>query len=128
MGEDPRDRIIRQLRSQAGWCATLGSSLYEDLLVRAAADAEAGGPTWTVVSHLEGSPSSSAPALRFMGAVHRLVLEGKAPELAAFYPTAGGTPGDDAWPAFAATLEEHRDELVRSLVRPVQTNEVGRAA
>lgn len=128
MDEDPRQRIVRQLTAQAGWCATLGSPLYEDLLVKAAADAEAGGPTWDVVSHLQGSPSSSAPALRFMGAVHRLVLEGKAADLAAFYPSAGGAATGDAFPAFVATLREHRDEIVRSLARPVQTNEVGRAA
>ena len=36
------------------------------------------------------------PALQLMGAVHRLVLEGRAPELARFYPSAGGTPDADA--------------------------------
>lgn len=62
-----------------------------------------------------------------MGAVHRLVLEGRAEALAAFYPSAGGTDDGDPWPAFARTVEEHRDELIGSLERPVQTNEVGRA-
>jgi hypothetical protein len=127
MDETPKQRLIRQFRSQADWCARLGSSLYEGLLLKTADDVEREGPTWAVISELEGSPSSSAPALRFMGAVHRAVLEGRAPSLAAFYPSAGGSDGGDAWPAFVATVEAHRDELIASLSRPVQTNEVGRA-
>jgi hypothetical protein len=66
-------------------------------------------------------------ALRLMGAVHRLVLRGDAPELAAHYPSAGGRPGD-AWPAFVAVLRDHRDELRRLVENPVQTNEPGRCA
>lgn len=127
MEDAGKPRLVRQFRSQAGWCGQLGSSLYEDLLLRTADDVDREGPTWEVISHLDRSPSSSAPALRFMGAVHRLVLEGKADELARFYPSAGGTEGGDAWPAFVSTVGEHRDDLIASLTRPVQTNEVGRA-
>jgi hypothetical protein len=64
-------------------------------------------------------------ALRLMGAVHRLVLRGDAPELAAHYPSAGGRPGD-AWPVFVGVLRDHRDELRRLVKNPVQTNEPGR--
>jgi len=82
-----------------------------------------------VLAGHEDDAHGSALALRFLGAVHRLVLEGRAPALARHYPSAGGEEGPDgAWVAFRATLEEHRDPL-RELVRsPVQTNEVGRAA
>jgi hypothetical protein len=73
----------------------------------------------------EDDPAPSALALRLMGAVHRLVLRGDAPELAAHYPSAGGRPGD-AWPAFVAVLRDHRDELRRLVENPVQTNEPGR--
>ena len=125
--DDARERLERQVRTQAGWCATLGSKLYERLLLRLADDVAGDGPAWEVVAHLAGSPSSSAPALRLMGAVHRLVLEGKAPELAAFYPSVGGRDEGDPWPAFSSVLEAHRDEVIGSLSRPVQTNEVGRA-
>jgi hypothetical protein len=75
----------------------------------------------------EDDPGPSVLALRLMGAVHRLVLRGDAPELAAHYPSAGGRPGD-AWPAFAAVLRDHRDELRRLVENPVQTNEPGRCA
>lgn len=70
-----------------------------------------------------------ALALRFMAAVHRLVLSGRAGALAAQYPSAGGVVDLDAvWPAFAQTLRRHRDLLVGLVGQPCQTNEVGRSA
>ncbi len=72
---------------------------------------------------------ASALALRFLGAVHRLVLEGRAPALARHYPSAGGEAGlEGAWAAFRDTLEQHRDTLRTLVHRPCQTNEVGRSA
>jgi hypothetical protein len=64
------------------------------------------------------------PALRFMGAVHRLALEGRAPTLATAY--AGERA--DAWPAFRDAVAEHADELRAGMERGVQTNEVARSA
>jgi hypothetical protein len=64
-----------------------------------------------------------------MGGVHRLVLEGRLPELAATYPSAGGVADPDrAAPAFLAALEAEPDTLRAALTRPVQTNEVWRSA
>jgi hypothetical protein len=62
-----------------------------------------------------------------MGAVHRLVLRGDAAELAAHYPSAGGTPSNP-WPPFLAILRDHRAELRRLVENPVQTNEPNRCA
>lgn len=79
---------------------------------------------------LRGHEDDSGPsvlALRLMGAVHRLVLRGDAPELAARYPSTGGRP-TDAWPAFLDVLRDHRDELRELVQHPVQTNEPGRCA
>ena len=60
----------------------------------------------------------SAQALRFMAAVHRLVLEGKAPALAPFYPSVGGDlPPEEAWPAFDPALAA--EEMVEL---PIQVN------
>jgi hypothetical protein len=82
-----------------------------------------------VLEGREGDPPFSALALRFLGAVHRLVLEGRAPALARHYPSAGGEAGlEGAWAAFRETLEQHRDTLRALVRRPCQTNEVGRAA
>lgn len=117
------------MRWQAGWCERLGSPLYAELLGRAAEDIEAGGPAWAVLQGQEADAkdSSTSLALRLMGSVHRLALEGLAPDLAWHYPSAGGRPGD-AWPAFRAVLDEHHDALRDLIERPVQTNEVGRSA
>jgi hypothetical protein len=67
-------------------------------------------------------------ALQLMGAVHRLVLEGRASALARFYPSAGGTPGGGAAAALTDVIEEHAEVLPDLMRRPVQTNEVGRSA
>jgi len=120
--------VAAGLRTQAEWARKLGSPLYAALLSEAAADVEAGGPCWRVLDGREDEGSCMALALRFMGAVHWLVLEGKAPGLAAFYPSAGGTkPMAEAWPAFRATVEQNVAELRQLVLHPVQTNEVARS-
>ena len=74
-------------------------------------------------------PSGSVPSLRLAGSLHRLVLEGKAPELASYYPSVGGTaPPAEVWPVAERTCREQFAELQRLVALPVQTNEVGRAA
>jgi hypothetical protein len=58
-----------------------------------------------------GGPSWDFP-LRLFGAVHYLVLSGRAP---------------DAWPSLPATIRTHREWLARFVAeQPVQTNEVQR--
>jgi hypothetical protein len=117
-------KIAATLRWQSDACAQLGSPLYCDLLARAADDVEAGGPCWDVLAGHEDDERWSMPALRFMGAVHRLALAGRAPELAEAYEAHGA----DAWPAFHAALAAHVDELRAGMERGVQTNEVARSA
>jgi hypothetical protein len=121
--------MVGHIRNQADACRDLGSALYESLLLRVADDVEAVGPAAEVLAGHEGDPGPSALALRLMGGVHRLVLQGRAPALAAHYPSVGGD-GDAsaAWPALREVLTEHRDELRSLLAQPPQTNEVGRAA
>lgn len=121
--------VIRALREQAAWCARLGSPLYATLLEHAARDVEADGAVASVLAGREHDPAGSMLALRFLGAVHRLVLAGRAPELAAFYPSAGGDADPArAWPAFRAAIEALADEVRAGLDDPVQTNEPRRAA
>jgi hypothetical protein len=114
----PSGNIAARLRIQAGHCARLGSPLYADLLERAAADAEAGGPVARVLRGHEDDPPESMPALRLMGAVHRRVLEGALPALELDY----------AWSAFRRALVSDAEVLRELLDHPVQTNEVGRCA
>jgi hypothetical protein len=123
----PGAPIEELLRFQSVACGALGSSLYEDLLSHAAADFEAGGPTRAILAGHEDDPGGSALVLRMMGAVHRLVLEGSAPELAERY-RAGDGDSELTWAAFRAVLEAGAEVLRSSIERPVQTNEVGRCA
>ena len=119
--------MVEVLRWQSRTCGRIGSPLYERLLAAVADDVEAGGPCWEVLeAHADGD-RASMPVLRFMGAVHRLVLRGGAPELARFYPSAGGEDDGDPWPAFRATVAAHTDALREDSHRGVQTNEVGRS-
>ena len=115
------------LRWQAGWCASLGSPLYAHLLMQAAGDIEAGGPVGRVLGDREAH-QRSALGLRLMGSVHRLVLEGRAPDLAAAYPSAGGKADPEAaWDAFIALVDERFADVEAGIDRRVQTNEVGRS-
>ncbi len=128
------ERLARAFELQADSCAQFGSNLYAGLMDAAAADIRAGGSVPAVVAGHDDDPGPSALALRLFGAVHRVVLEGRAPELATWYPSAGGTvepnreAGREAWPALRAVLDAHRSELSASLVQAPQTNEPGRAA
>jgi len=123
---EARERAAQHLRRQAELTA---SALYAAILVAASDDAAAGGPCWQVLQGHERDPFSTALALKFLGGVHRLVLEGKAPELAPFYPSVGGDANrGDPFPAFVTTVQQHIGELQKSLDLGVQTNEVGRSA
>lgn len=120
--------MVEDFRSQARACAELGSPMYAELLDRAADDLDTGGVTASVLAGHEHDPGPSALALRLAGSVHRLVLEGRAGALAAFYPSVGGTwELSGGWAAFAELLGSHREEVRSWLASPPQTNEVGRA-
>ena len=125
----PNEIVARRLLKQAEWCQRLGSQLYSTLLRQAAEDVRAVGVCWEVLHGHHDDPPGSALALRFLGAVHRIVLQGQAPQLAACYPSAGGdSTCDDPWPPFHSAVQQQA-ALLRELVhRPVQTNEVGRCA
>jgi hypothetical protein len=114
---------------QAEQCRLMGSPLTGALLEGAAADLEAGGVVAEVCDPYLDLPAGTVPSLRFAGALHRLVLERKAPELALHYPSVGGTaPVEDVWPAAARACRQHVPELRELMARTVQTNEVGRSA
>jgi hypothetical protein len=119
--------IAARLRFQADACEQIGSPLYAGLLGCAAGDVEARGPTWEVLLGHEDDPTMSALALRLMGAVNRLVLQGDEPALADIY-RGSRHDASRAWPEFRAVLERNLETLRRLIELPVQTNEVGRCA
>ncbi|MGI9666160.1 MAG: DUF2332 domain-containing protein [Acidimicrobiia bacterium] len=122
-------QIIEAFRLQAGWCAQMNSPLYADLLELSTDNIAQGGPVDEVVGGYEGDPVEAALALRFLGGVHRLVLMGLAPELAAHYPSVGGTPDSSRIDEdFLETVALHRGYLTDALAIAPQTNAVGRSA
>src|SRR5215469_17302033 len=108
----PKEIVARRLLKQAEWCERMGSRLYSTLLREAAADVRASGVCCDVLNDHYDDPPDSALGLRFLGAVHRLVLQKRAPHLAACYPSAGGRSDcDELWPAFHAAVREHAATL-----------------
>ena len=125
----PRDRVVWQLTRQALSCQAMGSPLSGLLLQRAAVDVLEDGPCADLLLRDVRPGRGDAAALRLLAALHRLVLDRRAPALALHYPSVGGTPdlrqvGD----VLVATVADRIDELVPLLAQPCQTNEVGRAA
>jgi hypothetical protein len=121
-------RVINVIAFQAAACTDSASPLYGRVLDAVADDLRAGGVTARVLAERGDDPFGSALALRFLGAVHRIVLDGRAPQLARHYPSAGGTEGPELVADFLATVEEHEAELLERVEDGVQTNEVGRSA
>lgn len=123
-----RRTLLETIETQRFGCEMSGSDLYADILRIAAADVAEGGPIAEVLEPVAEAPFGDAVLLRFLAALHLLVLTGRAPALAAHVPSVGGRPGRDLDRAVLATVVEHRADLAASLARGVQTNEVGRSA
>jgi len=119
--------IVEAFRSQARTAHEMGSALVGALLERVAEDLAAGGPAAELVAGWRGHPLLDNLPLRLMGAVHREVLAGRAPALAGFFPSVGGSfEPEGAWKALRALLADEAPRLRAALEGPVQTNEVRR--
>ncbi|MEZ0362509.1 DUF2332 domain-containing protein [Mycobacterium sp. pUA109] len=115
--------------AQARACTALGSPMYGQLLTRIVDDVAAGGVFAEVLAGHETDPGPSALALRLLGGLHRLVLDGSAPALRRWYPSVGGTwDTAAAWPEVVAAARDRITALRTALGQPPQTNEVGRSA
>lgn len=117
-------------RFQQRGCAQTGSPIYAELIGRMTDDLERGGVFAQIAAAHRGHPVLDALPLRVLGAVHAWVLEGSAPALARFYPSAGGRfEPEGAWRALLDLANERRDALCEAAAhRGVQTNEVQRSA
>lgn len=132
LGPHARAREIPPLDAQflqhAAWCDEHGAPLYGELMRGLAVDWRGGGVTRRLCERFDGTPPGHAVQLRVLGALHRLVLRGEAPELAPYCRTAGGTrPPAGAWTVAERLLREHEPWVARQITLPPQTNEVGRA-
>ncbi len=123
------EHLLHMLRSQGEFCAASGSPMYGELFELVASDVEAGGVFAAILAGHEDDPSRDAVPLRLLGGLHRLVLDGRAPELRRWYPSTGGSwDAANAWPEILRTATRHTDPLRAALDQPPQTNEVGRSA
>lgn len=122
----PEPSLHEAMQVQSRACAALGSHMHGTILTALADNLAAGGIVHELTKDLDLRPGRDAVPLRIIGAAHREVLAGRAPKLAAHYPSTGGTPGPTLVEDFLTTLESNRDAIVDGLHRTVQTNEVGR--
>ncbi|MGW4211922.1 DUF2332 domain-containing protein [Lentzea sp. NPDC004789] len=106
------------------------SPLTRRLIEDAAEDLRRGGVTTRIMAGSLRDRDGTMPGLRFAGAVHRLVLEGRAPSLAKHYPSVGGQPDlEKLWEDALPVLTEHTDLLRQRIsATTVQTNEPARSA
>lgn len=127
-----RRTLLETIESQRLGCELAGSPLYADVLTVVADDVERQGPIDRVLAPVADAPYGDAVLLRLLSGLHRVVLDGRAPALARFYPSVGGGPDAGSTAELAAavatTVEQHHDELAVRLGEGVQTNEVGRSA
>jgi hypothetical protein len=121
------DALAEVIELQRLGCELAGSPLYAEVLDAVAADVAAGGPCLSVLAPHARAPVGDAVLLRLLAGVHHLVLAGRAPDLAAHYPSVGGTPQAGLGAAFVATVARHVDHLAVATQQGVQTNEVGRS-
>lgn len=115
------------IETQRLGCELAGSPLYARILAAVAHESAFDSPCRRLLAPYAAAPFGDAVLLRLLAGVHRIVLEGRAPELAAHYPSAGGEPRRDADQAFLHAVAAHEHELVGAMTRGVQTNEVGRS-
>ncbi|MGE0667567.1 MAG: DUF2332 domain-containing protein [Sphingomonadales bacterium] len=121
--------VIDALDFQAKYCDLMGSPLNALLLGAMSADYAARGITHALLSDWETrSPRDAVLSLRMVGGLHFLVLAGRAPSLAAYYPSAGGVFREDGlWSTAEAVLHAEAPFFEAFLRHPPQTNEVRRA-
>lgn len=125
---DERGALAAALRQNASQWRQDGSEFYAVLSGHLADDVDAGGPCWPVLKAHAAHPLDEIPGVRLLAGVHRLVLQGRLPDLAAHYPSVGGDGvGEAAWPLFHAAVAAHADELAAWVDHVPQTNEVGRS-
>lgn len=116
-------------RRQVEGCRQAGSELTARLMARCADDLEAGGALAALLEDWTGHPLLDALTQRVVGAVQGVALAGRAPDLARFLPSLGGTPvWPDAGDAFIAVVAREGRALRPRLDEQVQTNEVRRCA
>lgn len=119
--------MLDAIRAQTLSCQSLGSPLYATILGILESEYRQSGTVHSLLSDRVHRALHDAIPLRFLAGLHELVLMGRCQNLARHYPSAGGSPGPSLRQDFLDAVEESSSEIVESLGRQVQTNEVGRS-
>ncbi|GLQ87620.1 DUF2332 domain-containing protein [Dyella flagellata] len=123
------ETVCEAFARQAHYCDEHGSPLTARVLRGVGHAMREVEPALHSVASWQGDPVADALPLRVAGALHALVLNGAAPELARYYPGGDGEHSDDALrQAAVAALRAYPRTLADYLASPPQTNEVGRSA
>jgi len=125
----PREPILESVGYQQRACGNLGSPFYAGFLGTALSEACAEDPFWRALDNWVGDPESALLPLRLLAALHHLVLDGQAPELARHFPSTDRDGDPQAAYRVANAVIEKRSEFVADrLNQEIQTNEVRRCA
>lgn len=124
---DMTDPTIKALTLQANACLSLGSQMYHELLNVILDDYRRGGICQQILKNASDRPVHDATPLRLLGALHRIVLDGRDQQLARHYESVGGRPSRSLAEDALSAIEAHGSEIRDALTQQVQTNEPGRS-
>ncbi len=133
-GYEDRSGLAAQFARQSRACRENGSPLYGEICRAASLHLAAGGALTQVLERWADARDGDLIPLRVLGAAHRAVLERRAPALALWFPSVGGTAPVDAagrtacFEAWVDAVTGEADRLPALLASPPQTNDPGRAA
>ncbi len=125
---EPVHPALQAFNEQASICRKGGSPFSASLLDTLAMDFAKQGPVYRLAKDWDERAVQDAMALRVLGGLHRLVLDGAAPELAKHYPSVGGAPTAMLAMEVIQTVAAFESALRSAVQQQVQTNEVGRSS
>lgn len=122
--------LRKAFSDQARWCDSLGSPFTATLMRAVLPQLDGAGAIVRTILAWPGNPDAhhdSVP-LRLAGALQALVLAGKAPDLAAYYPLNPPPAEASLASILPGVFEQHEAFLLEFLRFAPQTNEVARSA
>jgi hypothetical protein len=123
-------RLREAFTTQAGHCARLGSPFMARWCTMLADHLDPHNVVVKALIDWPGDPSARQHnlPLRFMAALHKLVLEEKSTDLTALFPP-NEPPQDDAalWHKLVPVIETHQGDILAHIQLPPQTNEIRRS-
>ena len=132
ISREERPGLAGLFADMAASCARLEAPTYALLSQHVADSVNDPGPLADLLDPYAEAAVGDMLPLRFLGAIHRLALERRAPELALFFASMGGTPptSERARAHFVRAFEDvvaHQGgQIAAALEWFPQTNEVGR--